>query len=189
MQNNISPKQDEDFLKVQDLLLLCLARWRWFVFSLMLIIGAAILYLLVMPPVYTRSAAILIKEDSQGKSLPGELNSFADMGLFQTNTNVNNELLSLQSPSLILEVVKRLSLDVNYFTDGRFHREILYGQSLPALVSFHELTDNESCSLTMNRLADGRIQLSDFVLNGESTDDNKTAPDIPATPSVPRSAK
>lgn len=179
MQNNISPKQDEDFLKVQDLLLLCLARWRWFVFSLMLITGVAILYLLVTPPVYTRSAAILIKEDSQGKSLPGELNSFADMGLFQTNTNVNNELLSLQSPSLILEVVKRLSLDVNYFTDGRFHREILYGQSLPALVSFHELTDNESCSLTMNRLADGRIQLSDFVLNGESTDDNKNRTGYP----------
>lgn len=179
MQNNISPKQDEDFLKVQDLLLLCLARWRWFVFSLMLIIGAAILYLLVTPPVYTRSAAILIKEDSKGKSLPGELNSFADMGLFQTSTNVNNELLSLQSPYLILEVVKRLNLNVDYFTDGRFHKEILYGQSLPALVSFHELTDNESCSLTMNRLDDGHIQLSGFVRNGESMDDDKSCTGYP----------
>ena len=33
-QKNIKPGQQDDFLRIQDLLYLCLARWKWFVLSL-----------------------------------------------------------------------------------------------------------------------------------------------------------
>lgn len=170
MQNLSHSKQDGDFLRIQDLLSLCLAKWRWFVISFIVVLGAAILYLAVTPSVYTRSASILIKEDHKGNSLPGELNSFADLGLFQTNTNVNNELISLQSPAVALEVVKRLHLETEYHIDGRFHKEILYGQNLPVSVLFHELADNESGTFTLKMQSDGSIQLSDFTRNNEYTD-------------------
>lgn len=169
MQNDNRPKQGEDFLRLQDLLQLCLAKWRWFVLSLSVILGIAVLYILTTPPVYTRSADILIKEDSKGNSMSGgELSSFADMGLFQSSTNVNNELIALQSPAAILEVVKRLHLDVTYLADGRFHKELLYGPSLPVTVSFLDLADNESAALTLRFQADNRLQFSDFVRNDES---------------------
>lgn len=170
MQNLSHSKQDSDFMRIQDLLSLCLAKWRWFVISFIVVLGTAILYLAVTPPVYTRSASILIKEDRKGNSLPGELNSFADMGLFQTNTNVNNELISLQSPAVALEVVKRLHLETSYHIDGRFHKEVLYGRNLPVSVLFHELADNESGAFTLNMQPDGSIQLSDFTRNGEDAD-------------------
>lgn len=45
-QKNIKPGQQDDFLRIQDLLYLCLARWKWFVLSLAVTIGAATAYLL-----------------------------------------------------------------------------------------------------------------------------------------------
>lgn len=180
MQNDNRPKQGEDYLRLQDLLQLCLAKWRWFVLSLSVILGIAVLYILTTPPVYTRSADILIKEDSKGNSMSGgELSSFADMGLFQSSTNVNNELIALQSPAAILEVVKRLHLDVTCLADGRFHKELLYGQSLPVSVSFPDLADNESAALTLRFQGSNRLQLSDFVRNDESLDTDADCQGMP----------
>jgi tyrosine-protein kinase Etk/Wzc len=60
---------------------------------------------------YTRSASIVIKSSSQGASI-SDINTFAEMGLVQTNSNVNDEISKLQSPDIMLEVAKRLSLDL-----------------------------------------------------------------------------
>lgn len=168
IQNNMAsrPKPADDFMRVQDLLYLCLGRWYWFVISLVVTVGVAIAYLLSTPPVYTRSASLLIKEDSKGNSM-GDAAGLGDFDLFQTSTNVNNEIQSLQSPSVMLDVVKRLNLDVNYHTDGRFYKEVLYGHSCPYAVSFNDLQDNENVSFTINPGKKGQVRLSDFVRNGE----------------------
>ena len=158
-------------MHIQDLLALCLGKWHWFVVSLVITLGLATVYLLRTPPVYTRSASLLIKEDSKGQSLSGDVSStFADMGLFQANTNVNNELLSLQSPAVMLDVVKRLHLDVSYKTDGTFYKKVLYGQDLPVSLTFCDLQDNEAAALTLQPLEEGQFLLSEFQLNGEKTD-------------------
>ena len=168
IQNNMAsrPKPADDFMRVQDLFYLCLGRWYWFLISLVVTVGVAIAYLLSTPPVYTRSASLLIKEDSKGNSM-GDAAGLGDFDLFQTSTNVNNEIQSLQSPSVMLDVVKRLNLDVNYHTDGRFYKEVLYGHSCPYAVSFNNLQDNENVSFTINPGKKGQVRLSDFVRNGE----------------------
>ncbi|WP_018668888.1 GumC family protein [Bacteroides gallinarum] len=173
MQNNTPTGQNEEYMKIQDLLQLCLAKWRWFAVSLSIALGIAVLYLLITPPVYTRSADILIKEDSNGNSPTGDFGSFADLGLFQANNNVNNELISLQSPATILEVVKRLHLDVDYSTDGSFHDKVLYGKDLPFNVSFLDLADHEAATLTLKETEEGRIQLSDFTRDDEDMDNGE----------------
>lgn len=174
MQNNTPTGQNEEYMKIQDLLQLCLAKWRWFAVSLSIALGIAVLYLLITPPVYTRSADILIKEDSNGNSPTGDFGSFADLGLFQANSNVNNELISLQSPATILEVVKRLHLDVDYSTDGSFHDKVLYGKDLPFNISFLDLADHEAATLTLKETEDGRIQLSDFTRDDEDMDNGES---------------
>ena len=161
-------KQNDDFMRIQDLLVLCIGKWHWFLFSLLVTLGLATVYLLRTPPVYTRSASLLIKEDSKGQSLASDVSStFADMGLFQANTNVNNELLSLQSPAVMLDVVKRLHLDVGYKTDGTFYKKVRYGQTLPVNVTFCDLQDNETAEMVIEPLEDGRFSLSELVLNDE----------------------
>ena len=51
-QNNPTrPKQADDFIRIQDLFYLCLGKWYWFVISLAVTIGVAVIYLLTTPPV------------------------------------------------------------------------------------------------------------------------------------------
>lgn len=158
----------DDFIRIQDLYYLCLAKWRWFVLSLVVCLGIAFIYLLKTPPVYTRTASLLIKEESKGQSLSGDVGaSFSDLGLFQSNTNVNNELISLQSPAVMFDVVKRLHLEVDYATEGSFYPQVRYGQNLPLTVSFAGLADNETVALTVEAIRSKGIKLTSFVHNGE----------------------
>lgn len=153
----------DDSLRMKELFHLCLARWRWFAVSVLLCTGLAVLYILCTPPVYTRSAFLMVKEDAKDKAIGSDVASmFADLGLGQMNANVNNELLALRMPSVIREVVGRLSLDVDYRTDGLLYRETLYGKELPVKVSLPELTDAESASFTLRLLPGGRVELDDF---------------------------
>ena len=139
--NQKRPTQADDFIRIQDLLYLCLAKWKWFVLSLAVTVGIAVFYLLRTPAVYTRTASVLIKDDSKGKSVSSDLESFSEFGLFQSSTNVNNELVALQSPAVMTEVVKRLHLDMNYTVPGRFHRRVAYGPTLPVSVSINDLSE------------------------------------------------
>lgn len=174
-QNNRPTPKTDDFIRIQDLYYLCLARWKWFVISLVVCLGIAGIYLLKTPPVYTRTASILIKEDSKGQSLSSDISSaFTDMGLFQSNTNVNNELISLQSPAVMYDVVKRLHLEIDYTTPGRFYPQVRYGQNLPLTVTFAGLTDNEDASLTLEPLHPQGVKLTTFTRNGEKQDGEVT---------------
>ena len=131
-----TPKQTDDFIRIQDLLYLCLSKWYWFVISLAITLAIAVLYIKMTPPTYVRTASILIKEDTKGGSLSGDVSGLSDISLFQTNTNVNNEILSLKSPAIMLDVVKRLHLDINYTVSGSFHDKVIYGTNQPITVSF-----------------------------------------------------
>ena len=156
-----------DYLRLRDLMALCVSHWKWFFLSLFVTVGLAIFYLLVTPAVYTRSTSLLIKEEGKkGESLfSSELNSFAEMGIFSGNTNVNNELTTIQSPDLLAEVIRRLHLNMNYKTEGLFHRQTLYGNSLPVKVEFQKLNENDFLSFTLTIQEGNHLLLSDFVLN------------------------
>lgn len=164
------PAGNDDFLRIQDLFILCLAKWYWFVISLAILLGAATIYLLKTPPVYTRSASLLIKEDGKSGSGNEAAGVLGDIDIFRTSTNINNEMLSMQSPAVMYKVVRRLHLDVNYTTDGRFYNPVIYGSDNPYEVSFFDLGDAESASFTLRPDKDGQVKLTDFTRNGEEAD-------------------
>ena len=111
--NNSQPQQQEDLIQIKDLLFKCLSKWYWFVISAVVCLGIAVFYVLKTPPVYTRSAQIQIKTNSRGQSITSEADAFSQLGLFNTNTNVDNEIKAFASKSIMGEVVKRLNLDMN----------------------------------------------------------------------------
>ena len=112
----------------------------------------------------------MIKEDSKGKSVSPDLESFSEFGLFQSSTNVNNELITFQSPALMTEVVKRFRLDMNYFVPGKFHRQVAYGLTLPVDVTISDFPENESAGFTLEVQPDSTLLLSDFTRNGAELD-------------------
>lgn len=166
--NNGNVMPQNDYLRLKDLFALCLNEWKWFLLSLLFFIGLAVAYILITPPVYKRSASLLIKDESKkSQSMTNEQNPFQDMGLFAVNTNVQNELLSIQSPDVVLEVIKRLHLDMSYKVDGTFHKELLYGQTLPININIENLAYNDFCSFTVTLQKNGTAILTDFTKNGE----------------------
>ena len=94
------------------------------------------------------------------------MESFSDLGLFTTNTNVYNEMGTLKSPDIMREVVSRLHLEMNYQTDGRFHKQTVYGNQLPVQVVIPNLSENESATFELHLAKDGAVELSSFTRNG-----------------------
>lgn len=153
----------EETMSVRDLLSLCLVHWHWFIISLIACIGLAAAYLLVTIPTYTSRASILIKEDSKGQSISSStVDAISNLGLIQTNTNVINEISQLESRDMMETVVRRLGLNVTYYREGRFHREVTYGTALPVKISFADSTAEAVGSLQLRLAQDGSVLLSDF---------------------------
>ena len=161
------PKQDsENFITFKDFVSWCLARWKWFVICVAAALVVAFFYIKKTEPVYIRSASLLLKETSTGNSISSGTEAFAELGLFQENTNVNNEIIVLQSPALMREVVERLNLDIEYRTEGWLYNPTLYGSQLPVEVSFIDLNET-SASLRLLLLEEGGLLMDEFKLKGE----------------------
>ncbi len=162
-------QSEEASLDIKDFLYMCLAKWRWFVASIFIVLAFAVAYILVTEPTYTRSSQVLIKSDSEGSSISNAVGGFSDLGLFSAKSNVHNELSAISSPSVMMDVVNRLKLYVNYKTDGTFYNKTVYGDNLPLTVQFIDVEDNASAKLDLEIDESGQVTLSDFekVYNGD----------------------
>ncbi|MBP3838448.1 MAG: polysaccharide biosynthesis tyrosine autokinase [Prevotella sp.] len=150
---------------------LCLEKKWWFAISLTLCLGVATIYLLRTPPTYTRLASVLIKEESNGaSSLSSELGALSDMGLFTNSSNVYNELLSIESPDVMLSVVKRMELHKIYTVREGLKKKVLYGKELPLTINIDNLKDTEGASMTLEITPEKKITISKLKKNKQSYD-------------------
>ncbi len=166
-------RQQNDTINIKDLLYLFANKWYWFLISIVFCVGIAYMYILRTTPVYTRSASILIKDDGKGQS-GTEADAFADLGFFRPSVNINNEIESLLAPDLMAEVVSRLHLDINYASDGTFHRNPLYASNLPVTVEFVDMAPSASASFVMELNDSTSVTLSDFKLGETEMQKDKT---------------
>lgn len=173
-----SSSDQEGAVLIKDLLSLCLRNWYWFLISVFLVGLATTMYVLRIEPQYTRTAMVQIKDDAQGRSINGSVESFTDLGFIQTKSKVIDEIGILQSPALMQEVVRHLGLDVSCKVDGRFHKRVLYGANQLLTVRFIDLNENTPAAMTINVAEDGNTYtLSDLLLRSEeaSADPNEHA--------------
>ncbi len=152
VQRTVIEQEDSvNAINIKDLYSLCLQHWRWFVWSVVVCLLVATLYILRQPNVYTRGATVMIKQDNQrsSRSFMSQLNNMGGMGVYNSSTDATNELVAFQSPALLLDVVKRLHLEYNYSKDGFFHDTTLYGKSLPVTTEVAGLLDTQAASFTL----------------------------------------
>ena len=161
-------KPADDFIRIQDLWGMFVSRWHWFALSLFVALSVAALYLLSTPNIYTRTAAILVKDDSKSGSSTGAMNEFSDLGIFKSNTNINNELFTLKSPTLMTEVVQRLGLNETYTVRKGLKDVGLYKNNPIAVTYRHQ--DETPVSFKINLPSKGEFVISDVVINGEESD-------------------
>ena len=149
-------KDSNDILQIKDLFNICLSNWYWFLLSLVVCLGIAVYKILKTPPVYSRTATVMIKPNNVQKFSSSDLDQIISKnGMTTGNTKLVNEKITLTSFSLMTEVVERNQFNVQYFVDGRMHKNILYGTELPYEVVFHDLDDDEYAGFTLLKKDNG----------------------------------
>ncbi|MCM1450891.1 MAG: polysaccharide biosynthesis tyrosine autokinase [Clostridium sp.] len=167
-------QEAENSINFLDILSRSIANWYWFVASIALCMGIALWVILRTPPLYTQSASLLIKEQGKGKSMGSVGDAFNDFGMFTSNVNINNEMVTMRSSATVEEVVKRLGLEMNYWKPGRFHDQILYGKTVPLVANIVDAAPQLSASFTIEYKPDGKVTLSQFKVNGQEESNTAT---------------
>ena len=104
--------------------------WQYFLFSLIILVCGALLYLRYTEPTYKVSARLLIKGDeSRMRRNPSQmLSNMMDLGIMSNSSGIDNEVEVLQSRVLLRDVVKELKLYAEYRTKGRVKKSLVYGK-------------------------------------------------------------
>ena len=140
-------QQDPD-LDINEIFAKCRKHWWWFIISLVICVGAAWVYGKRQQPVYERESLVLVirNDGSQGNDIS---QTFQSLGFFHSNPEKRTELVAITAPSVMMEVVRRLALNVHYSTDGRWYDPTLYGANQPILATFPGWTDESTATIDM----------------------------------------
>lgn len=160
-------KSQRSGLRIQEFLYICLEHWPWFIVSVVVCMACAYVYVKKTAPTYRKTASILIKTDSQGRSVSSSAAMFEDLGINQGNSYLYDEIQIIQSPDLMRDVVRRLNLNTTYTTEGKFRLIDLYGSQLPVHVEFPDLGEDDTASFKLNLKRNGDFTISDMTVRGK----------------------
>ena len=80
--------------------------WQYFLFSFIICVSGAILYLRYTETTYTLSARMLIKDERKQNSNASQmLSNMMDMGIVTNSSGIDNEVEVMQSRILMRDVV------------------------------------------------------------------------------------
>ncbi|MDR1258509.1 MAG: polysaccharide biosynthesis tyrosine autokinase [Tannerellaceae bacterium] len=152
------PREGEGEVSLSDILQIVKNNWLWFALSVIICCALATLYILWAPKVYTRTAAVLIKDDTKGGAM-SESAAFEDLGMFNIKRNVDNEVLVFQSEQLMSIVARRLNLDISYTIREGLRTRELYTHS-PVVIQFFDVEGAQEFSLKATPLSEDQVLLS-----------------------------
>lgn len=102
--------------------------WQYFLFSFIIFICGALLYLRYTEPTYKVSARLLIKDQDKKRNANQMLSNMMDLGIMTNSSGIDNEVEVLQSRVLLRDVVKDLKINSEYRREGRIHTTLVYGK-------------------------------------------------------------
>ena len=121
----VQPEEEKTSFNFQAVFRAIILNWYWFLLSLIICLGLAVLYLRYTPPTYQAFAKMLIKDNDGGGGRRGMM-SMTDFGMVSNSSGFDNEMEILQSHNLAIQAVRDIKLYVNYRMDGRFRDQLLY---------------------------------------------------------------
>ncbi|MBL7699635.1 MAG: polysaccharide biosynthesis tyrosine autokinase [Chitinophagaceae bacterium] len=156
-QLNNKDKDDSSGINPKEFLLKYL-HYSW-LFALCIILSLAVawLYLRYTKPMYSVAATLLIRNDNErGNGAITSQDMFSDIGLFQSATNKQNEMLILSSRTLMERVVKTLNLQKKYSVIANVKTTDIYPDYPLELVILELKDSTKSFSLHINASKDWR---------------------------------
>lgn len=159
-----SKSQRTVYVSFMDVCSIALRFWYWILLSVIIFTGIAVLIVKRTVPIYTRSCSVVIRDDAVS-SVGSSSVDLSEIGIGMSNTILQDEMAALKSPDLMEQVVKKLKLTVSYTSPSTFHSNVLYGSSLPVNVSFPDMPDDESASMTIKIDEKGQLNLENVIIN------------------------
>src|SRR5574344_928904 len=163
-------QREENELNLGDIIQIVKANWFWFMLSAVICCAIAFLYLECASKIYTRTATVLIKDDSKGGGAMSEAAAFQDLGVMNIKNNVDNVVLQFQAKDLMQNVVKRLKLDMSYTIKSGMRTVELYRQA-PVHVEFPDAEPNQTFELKVKPIDKKHVIV--FGFKGEGINDSK----------------
>ncbi|WP_282088441.1 GumC family protein [Aquimarina algiphila] len=163
---------DSENLFIKELLERYIAHWRLFIISFVICFILGFFYLRYTPKMYRATSTILIKSENNGAM--SELSAFEDLSIFKnTNREVENEIEILKSRPLLENVVKKLKLNIQYFSKTKYSKRFVeLTKNPPIQVNF--LDDSyyeQALNFIVTILPEGKFDIKDneenFILQGE----------------------
>lgn len=151
-----------------DLFHAILAKWYWYVIALAITFSVAALYLMRTPVIYTRTMSVLFKDEKRGGGSSSNVD-FSQLGVLKPIVNMDNELITLKSPTIMATVVERLGLNNVYTTRKGLRTIELYRQS-PLLVTPLDSIQAPGYSFVITPRSSSEYTLSDFRKGLETWD-------------------
>lgn len=157
-------QEETSSINFQTIYTAVILHWKWFVLSLIICMGCAMIYLRYKTPVYQAYAKLLIKDDdSRGRGGKSGVLTTSNLGIMSNSTGIDNEMEILSSLSIAQQAVRDLKLYVNYSLEGKVKDHLIYN-SEPISVDLdpsHLEKLNYPISLEINRKG------SSYTITGE----------------------
>lgn len=157
-------KEGDDF-SFSEYLKQCGRKWKWFLLSLLFFCGIGTLFILRTEPKYSRNMEVLVKDEDNNGPMSDITSAFSSFGFGGAKANVYNEIIALSSPALMLEVVERLDLQMNYVEKGVFHGTTLFGTNLPFTAMLADVNEGSSAGFRAEYFPNGDVRLFKFYKN------------------------
>lgn len=165
--NNITfLDEDDDTINVREFFEKYLFHWKWFLIGIAGMLLLSFLYLRYTSRQYQVFASILVNDKNTGET-QSELSIFKDLGLINdSKSSFDNELNTLKSRSLLLQVIEELKLNVSFFKKGLVGTNEIYKDEFPFKINF--LT--EDAILRTSRLSFTITAVSETEFSLENTE-------------------
>ncbi|ELR68501.1 tyrosine-protein kinase [Fulvivirga imtechensis AK7] len=114
-----------DKINIKGIVLYLLSKWHYFVFAAIFLLPGAYLYTKYATKVYLVKASILLK--SERKNDLGGKEFLRGMGLFTSDTELEDEIGILKSYGMVSNAIRSLDFGISYFSKESFRAEEKYG--------------------------------------------------------------
>ena len=170
----------DDMISLRDILDIFIDNWKWFIVSVIVCLVCGRLYLSTLPKIYQRSAVMLVKDDDGGTSSRsrGGTDALMQLNGVMMGSSVKNEVYILQSHQIMIQVVRNLHLDVNYYYKHHFQTQNLY-KARPFSLELDSADIETMRSYSFMVTLDGRrAHVTEFEMSAQGKEDEVSQVDI-----------
>lgn len=156
----------------QNILSIFILNWKWFIFSIIVFMGAAYAYLRYTPPVYQATAKMLIKSEN-GSSRRSSIKTAENLGIIDKTEGIENEMEIIKSHFIAEHVVKTLKLYTTYMQKGKIADRLIY-KNQPISVEIDQSSlDNLKAPISLSIT----YEKGKYTINGKYTSYTNNGPE------------